>query len=180
MGWITESADNAIGFVKTSARDYKKRTEIYESANPSKSKLSAQAIRKNTKTDEAYSDAYATKQLGRATYSKEALKATKAEARRVSKAKLRSSFGNVVPSRKAFTGQLKQLGAEVNRYSQGYNPQLEEMRRREMIRRAEMAGPKNFFEHDDPINVYGDDEIAFFDSQKKSRTQRRTGSFFGI
>ena len=39
--------------------------------------------------------------------------------------------------------------------------------------------PPNFFAHKDEIEVYGDEGLTFFDSNKK-RSGGRTGSLFGI
>lgn len=40
--------------------------------------------------------------------------------------------------------------------------------------------PTNFFKHRDEVEVYGDEGLTFFDSQKPQRSNRRTGSLFGI
>ena len=43
----------------------------------------------------------------------------------------------------------------------------------------EQQRPRNFFAHSDPIDVYGSDELTFFDSNKQ-RGADSTGSMFGI
>lgn len=48
---------------------------------------------------------------------------------------------------------------------------------RTILRDIEQGNP---WEHKDPVEVYGDDGLTFFDSNKSTRNLKRTGSFFGI
>lgn len=88
----------------------------------------------------------------------------------------------------------KELGLEDSgkRYRQGFSKFRKELsnignqvrserpefrQRREMVQDRPMI--QNFFEHKDEMEVYGDEGLTFFDSNK-NRGQGRTGNLFGF
>jgi len=73
---------------------------------------------------------------------------------------------------KGFSGQLKSLQKQ-------FQPQQVRPQQRIPQRREQQTFIPNFFEHREPMEVYGDDGLTFFDSQK-GRSQGRTGSLFGF
>jgi len=42
------------------------------------------------------------------------------------------------------------------------------------------TGITNFFAHRSNTEAFGDEDLTFFDSQKPSRSNKSTASFFGI
>ena len=88
----------------------------------------------------------------------------------------------------------KELGLEDSgkRYRQGFSNFRKELsnigsqvrsERPRYIERREVVQDKpiiqNFFEHKDEVEVYGDEGLTFFDSNK-NRGQGRTGNLFGF
>lgn len=73
------------------------------------------------------------------------------------------------PTKEKLGNVIRKIGWSQQRFAK------QPVERRERYVRED---PNNFFEHKDELEVYGDEGLTFFDSNKRSRG--RTGSFFGI
>lgn len=87
-------------------------------------------------------------------------------------------------SRKQLTSSLASIGNQVRRESNQFDrfrSRAPGTTSRSIVepRRSPM-NMNNFFEHKEEYEVYGDEGLTFFDSNKSSRSSKRTGELFGI
>ena len=77
---------------------------------------------------------------------------------------------------KGFFKQFSQIAKSVPRQTQSAVDVRQIMQQQQI--QPQRPQRRNFFEHGSELEVYGDEGLTFFDSQKRS--QRSTGSLFGL
>lgn len=88
--------------------------------------------------------------------------------------RLKKTFKKTISkASRTFKSELRNIAKSINRPQVNIQPQPVMQFRPEPPRR------RNFFEHKDEYEVYGDEGLTFFDSQKR-RGDNSTGNFFGF